>query len=115
LSNTTVSGNYAKGFYGGTGGSGWRDQGGAGGLGGNGYGGGLYVASGTVTLSGDIVESNSALAGAGGPGSTKGSKGTATGGGLDIASGASVSISTSTDTISGNTPTNIVGSYTKTK
>jgi autotransporter-associated beta strand protein len=103
LSGNSFASNQATGGAGGAGGSATTGTNGNGGVGGNGYGGGLFVASGMVSLSGDTVQSNLATAGAGGAGPIAGSPGAGTGGGLAIVSGASVSISTSTD-ISGNDP-----------
>jgi hypothetical protein len=57
----------------------------------------VYVASGTVTMTGDMVQSNSAIT---------------TGGGLDIAAAATVYLDAFTlANCTGNSPNNIVGSY----
>jgi hypothetical protein len=119
-SNDTLSSNSAQGGTGGTGGLGssivffgW----GRGGAGGQGSGGGLHVSQGTVTLSNDTLNSNSAQGGSGGRGALPlvffpgfvlpkhgtggagGNGGGAQGGGLDVAGG---TVTLSSDTLSGN-------------
>jgi len=89
LSNVSLASNTAQGGNGGQGtpvcSMGYCRPG-IGGPGGNGLGGGLYVAGGTVSLTGARVEANSALGGHGGnaPGGTKGPDGLGEGGGLYI-------------------------------
>jgi hypothetical protein len=112
LNNDTLSSNNANGGIGGNGGTGGKGgshskggNGGNGGVGGTGSGGSLYVAKGTVTLNNDTLSRNSALAGLGGEGGSGGSVfnggkngtngsggsgGTASGGGIDVVSGAKV-------------------------
>jgi len=69
------------------------------GLGGNGLGGGLYVGGGAVTLTGDTVTGNAAYAGGSGSlGVPTGSPGVASGGGIDIAPQAAVSLDSFTVT-----------------
>jgi hypothetical protein len=80
LSDDTLSANTAVGG---------NDGGGVGSNGGNGLGGGLYAAGGTVTLVQDAVTGNRADGGARGP---RGNKGLGEGGGLYIASAATVSL-----------------------
>jgi hypothetical protein len=145
LTSDTISSNTAKGGNGGNGGDGGSGgisrsnidaggnggDGGSGGAGGYGYGGGLYVAAGTVTVTTDTISSNKAVAGAGGKGGqggaggrgnptgrigsagTAGSTGLNDGGGLLIAAAASVSLDAFTvANTTGNTPDDIDGSYT---
>lgn len=89
VSNASLSSNQAQGspgLYGigvgyGGGGSG------PGGPGGNGLGGALYVAGGTVTLTGDTLSANSAQGGPGGAGSPGGPGGNGFGGALYAAGG----------------------------
>jgi hypothetical protein len=108
LTNDTVYSNTAWGGSGGQGGPGGNAQsnyygragtpgaGGYGGAGGNGFGGAVYVAGGTATLTGDTVYSNTAWGGNGGkggingaiyygPSGSPGSSGMGEGGGLYIA------------------------------
>jgi hypothetical protein len=89
----TVTNNTAAGGKGGDGGIlsvGAPGDGGGpqpGGAGGNGFGGGLYVAGGTVTLTTTSVSGNSATGGAGGKGAkhaSNGAKGQGVGGGIHI-------------------------------
>ncbi len=104
LSSDTVSANSAHGGQGGFGGPGGAGgsgaprsrtggQGGSGGLGGlggtggAGAGGGLYIAGGSVRLSGDTVSANSAHGGQGGFGGPGGAGGTGGTGGAGPASG----------------------------
>jgi hypothetical protein len=87
-----------------------------GGPGGNGFGGGLYVASGTATLTDVSVASNTALGGPGGVGRPHGHPGLGEGGGLYINTAATVSLDASTvaNVINNNASTsdpNIHGTY----
>jgi hypothetical protein len=99
LSGVTLSGNSAAGGQGGAGGSGvlsaykFTLAGANGGTGGNGFGGGMYVAGGTVTLTGATLTGNTATGGQGGAGGWSpdahklghtGSPGSGIGGGLYI-------------------------------
>ena len=76
-----------------------------GGAGGSAYGGGVFVAMGTVTLSNDVLEDNMALGAAGGPAAFSneapygGRGGAALGGALYVASDG---VTLSNDTLSGN-------------
>jgi hypothetical protein len=90
-----------------------------GGAGGNGLGGGLYVAGGTATLSGDTVSSNTAQGGAGGKGGSggghDGSPGLGEGGGIYLADGATVMLDAFTlANTKHNKPDDIYGTYTQT-
>src|SRR5262245_48943489 len=120
MTGNTWSANTAQGGSGGDGG--WAyDQSlygnlghpGNGGTGGPGFGGGLYLAGGTVTLTGAAVSSNSALAGSGGPGGfagytpgITGNPGLGKGGGLYIAPAAPPLADLDTYTVS-NTVNNV--------
>ena len=69
----------------------------------NAFGGGLYVAGGTVTMSGDVISGNTAVGGRGGnagTGSLGGTGGEGYGGGLEVAGG---TLASSDDTFTGNT------------
>jgi hypothetical protein len=95
-----LAGNSATGGQGGAGGHGVYSHDGKltvpgadGGTGGNGFGGGMYVAGGTVTLTGSTLTANAATAGLGGAGGWSpnpraaghtGSSGSGIGGGLYI-------------------------------
>jgi uncharacterized repeat protein (TIGR01451 family) len=76
LSNNTLSNNYARGGSGGNGGNanpplpsyGFGSLGGNGGAGGSGFGGGLYLEEGSISLVNDTLYKNSAYGGKGGPG-----------------------------------------------
>ncbi len=68
----------------------------------SGYGGGLYVAAGAVTLSDDTLSANAALGGSGGDG------GNGYGGGVYVAGG---SVTLSNDTLSADTATGGVGMW----
>jgi hypothetical protein len=70
-----------------------------GGPGGNAYGGGLYVAAGTVTLTSVTLSSNSAVGGPGGRGSNPGLPGHSFGGALYVGGGI---VTLRSDTITGN-------------
>ncbi len=107
LTNDTLQGNAAYGEPGGYGGNGGHattlgggEPGGVGGVGGNGMGGGLFVASGSTTLTNDTLSGNSAQGGVGGnggngsgdskvgkPGGGGGNGGSGMGGGLYFFSG----------------------------
>jgi hypothetical protein len=100
LSGATVSGNTAQGGPGGRGGvlrtTFGRRSGQPGGMGGNGFGGGLYVAGGSLTLGSTTLSANSALGGTGGTGGNGsrggaggngGNGGNGFGGGLYVAAG----------------------------
>jgi hypothetical protein len=96
LTNVTLSSNTAEGGYGGSGamisiielGFVFVSDGGPGGVG---QGGGIYVASGTVTLSSDTLSSNTAQGGFGGGGRPSGNGGNGFGGGL-YAGGGTISL-----------------------
>jgi hypothetical protein len=95
LTGVTLSNNLAKGADGGT----------NGGAGGAGYGGALYVAGGTATLSNDTLSGNTAQGGFGGhgvngAGYAGGPGGSGYGGALYVAGG---TVPLSSDTLSGNT------------
>jgi hypothetical protein len=124
LSNVTVHANTAQGGVGGGGilvCFGHRDcEGGYGGPGGNGFGGGLYVASGTVSLTGTTVDYDTAKGGAGGKGvkgHPSGNPGLGVGGGLYIQALASVSLdaftqANVTQNSASTSDPDIFGSYT---
>jgi hypothetical protein len=116
LTGCTVSGNTAGGTLGGSGLSNFdkttrngRETGQAhqGGFGGNGYGGGVYVARGTITVSNSTVSSNVAQGGLGGfggngvddGGGQGGPGGSGFGGGLYVAAG---SATLTGDSVTGN-------------
>jgi uncharacterized repeat protein (TIGR01451 family) len=116
LSNVTVATNKAVGSNGTAGANGgkrttafgrtYHVTAGAGDTGANAYGGGLYVAGGTVTLSNDTLSGNNAQGGNGGSGGSSlifgasgGSGGAGSGGGMYVASG---SVTLSNDTLGGN-------------
>ena len=118
LSNVSLASNTAQGGNGGQGtpvcSMGYCRPG-IGGPGGNGLGGALYVAGGTVSLTGARVEANSALGGHGGnaPGGTKGPDGLGEGGGMYIATLATVGLDAFTVAhVTHNHPDDIYGSYT---
>jgi predicted outer membrane repeat protein len=94
---TTMENNLALGGNGGPA-SCNKKGGGTGGTGGSGYGGGLYVAGGTATISNITLSHNTAQEGQGGPagcGSFAGHNGSSTAGGLDVAA-ANVTMSNAT-------------------
>jgi hypothetical protein len=141
LAGITLSGNLAEGGVGGRGWIGVEIGAVNFGTPGNGEGGGLYVAGGTVSLSSATVQNNNAYGGSAGPGVSSGlfglgfgggifvNAGTVTlnsdlvqgnsterlpfgkGGGLDIASGATVYIDSFTVNNMNNSPDNIDGTY----
>ena len=81
LVNDVIQDNQAQGGLGTTGaagvaGGGAKADGGAGGSGKNGFGGGIYLASGTLSLFNDIFSGNEALGGHGGAGGAGGGQGT---------------------------------------
>jgi hypothetical protein len=80
-----------------------------GGAGGSGFGGGLAVAAGSVTLTNDILENNIAQADRGGEGAPIGNSGNAFGGALYVAPGAIVTLCT--DTVQSNTATGLSSPY----
>jgi hypothetical protein len=107
LTNDTLSGNSAQGGGGGRGHDeiGLNDFGCPGGNGSDAFGGGVYVAGGTATLTNDTLSGNSAQGGGGGTGGTGGDPtfgrggsgnggngGNASGGGLSIVSGSTVAL-----------------------
>ncbi len=116
LTSAGLSGDRAVGGWGGSGGksdSFWLGYLGSGGNGGNGFGGGLYIGTGTATLTGDLLENNSAAGGAGGNGGGNGKSysylglpGDGSGGGLYAAAG---SISMVNDTVQSNSANNTGG------
>jgi hypothetical protein len=101
-----VQGNYATGGYGGDGyfsacGDGCSVPRGYGGPGGKGFGGGVYVAGGTVSLTGVTLSSNAATGGGGGDGFYPGgSSGIGYGGGMYVAGG---TVSLCITTVASNT------------
>ena len=81
MTNVSLFDNQAVGAAGGDGKNGNNGTGGAGGAGTAGEearGGGIYLASGSLTLSGDVVSNNSAVGGAGGHGGAGGTGGSYT-------------------------------------
>ncbi len=117
LSTNTIGNNIAQGGSGGNGGAAAsaNQQGGGGGSGGSGFGGGLYVAGGSVNLANETLSANIAVGGAGGAGGPGGSGGSfarnagnggpggnSTGGGLYVAAGVSV-LHDSASTLANNT------------
>ena len=99
LSGTTLSGNQAIGGYGGRGVEGGYGGVVNGGNGGNAFGGGVYLASGSATLSGDTIANNTVSGGPGGSSDLR-SHGEGFGGGLCVAGG---SATLSNDTVESNT------------
>jgi hypothetical protein len=117
LNNCVITNNHANGGDGGRGGDGglFTLAVGDGGPGGSGQGGGLYVHSGTVHLTDDVLSSNTAQGGTGGHGSstggigtggTGGTGGSASGGGLYVLGGA---VTLTDDTLSSNNATGGAG------
>jgi hypothetical protein len=118
--NTALGGAGADGFLGTSVESGKHPPAFAAGNGGNGFGGGLDVAGGTVSLHSSTVGANVAQGGAGGKGvhgSANGQPGLGEGGGLSIDAAALVSLDAFTQTnvkhnTASTTDNNIHGSYT---
>jgi hypothetical protein len=90
LTNDTLSSNTALGGQGGRGANPDIANVYPGGAGGNGFGGALEVSGGTVSLTSSTVSRNTAIGGAGGEGLPYGTPGAGEGGGVYIASGATV-------------------------
>ncbi len=104
LTGVTVTANTAEGGQGGHGGysGSIKGSGGPGGNGGNGSGGGLYVAGGSVTLTGSTLSANTAQGGQGGRGGGRfhgGTGGLGGGGGLYAAGG---TVALNQDTVTRN-------------
>jgi hypothetical protein len=107
LNSVTLLGNQA---VGGNGGADSASRNRHAGWGGDGLGGGLYIADGTVTLTGVIVQSNSTRGGQGGnstqAGGYAGNGGNAFGGGLYVAGGTASLVGS---TVTANSVTNGAG------